>query len=986
METILPLETGRVIVEAPRSLPETGAACIVEDCAAQMEADRAGNRLDSLLERDGELEQIGALLTRTGEGHGGVMLAEAAAGLGKSSLLSAAAGQAAAQGLEVVHASAPELGSEIPFGVCIDLFETRLAAAAESEREELLGGAAQGAKAIFDPTAASQPVPDAAEQLFPILHGFLWLTSNLAERSGLLVVVDDLHWADRPSLQFLLYLSSRLSELPVAAVLASRSGEPDAPEELLNQLRARPGLVRLSPTPLSEDATARLVRERMPGAEQRFCDACIRATAGNPHLISELLAELRSQRIQPDREGAKRVEGFVPDLVRDAAEVRLERLGPDAVSLARAAVVLGLDASLRRASRLAGLDPERAAVAADALAAASIMRGDGTLAFAHPLVRASIESAMPAENLADGHDQAARLIAADNAAPERVAMHLLDAGGRADPWTVRQLREAAARALSRGVPDSAVRYLQRALEEPPEETERAALLVELAQSEALAARPEAIERLEQALDLHESGQERARLLLQLGRLLHDGGRVAEAATSFERGLRELGGADEGLELELETAFLDTAWLDSSRAAEVAELRKDLADRRRDERTAGDRVFLAQTAMIEVFSGDSSETVINTAERLLGDGALLREEGPDSIGLWIAVGCLSWSDALDSAERATGAALAEAEENGSVTASAQALYARSWPRYWRGRTAEAVADAQAAVDAWGAAGGWGKYLPAAQYWLAVALIDRGELDAAEAALELNEPERWQSTTLYLMWRTAHGWLALARGDHRTALEEALAAGKQLTDVVRLKNPAALPWRSLAALAAHGLGDDARARELAGQEVRLARHFGARRPLGIALRSAGIAEGGDRGVELLRESAEVLEGSPSCLELCRTLIDLGATLRREGGGSEARETLRSGLDMAHRFEAWALADRAEEELRASGARPRRRVLKGPDSLTPAQRRVAEMAAKGLSNREVAQALFVTRRTVETHLTEAYSKLGIDSREELPTALDP
>jgi predicted ATPase len=643
-----------------------------------MEANRAGDRLDSLLERDSELEQIGALLTRAGEGHGGVLLAEAAAGLGKSSLLSAAAGQAAVQGLEVVHASAPELGSEIPFGVCIDLFEIRLAAAAESEREELLGGAAQGAKAIFDPTAASQPAPDAAEQLFPILHGLLWLSSNLAERSGLLVVVDDLHWADRPSFQFLLYLSSRLAELPVATVLACRPGEPGAPEELLNQLRARPGLLRASPAPLSDEGVGRLVRERMPGAEQSFCDACVRATAGNPHLVSELVAELRSEEVAPDGEGARRVERFVPDSVREAAESRLERLGPDAVALARAAAVLGRDASLRNAGRLAGLDPEPATRAADALAAASIVREDGTLAFTHPLVRGSIESAIPAEDVADGHARAARLIAEENAAPERVATHLLAAPPRSDPWAVDCLRAAAARALSRGVPETAVRYLARALVEPPSDAERAPLLVELAGAEALAARPEAVERLEQALKLLDGGRERAQLLLRLGRLLHEGGRVAEAAESFERGLRELGGADEALALELETAFLDTAWLDSSRAAEVAELRKDLAARRRAERTPGDRLFLAQSAMIEVFSGDSSETVIETAERLLGDGALLREEGPDSINLWIAVGCLSWSDALDSAEAATEAALAEAEESGSVTAAAQALYARSWP--------------------------------------------------------------------------------------------------------------------------------------------------------------------------------------------------------------------------------------------------------------------------------------------------------------------
>jgi DNA-binding CsgD family transcriptional regulator len=949
-----------------------------------MQAIRAGDRLDSLLERDVELGQIGGLLDAAQNGGGAPMLIEAAAGLGKSRLLAAADELARDRGLAVVQARGSESGGELPFGVCVELFESPLAVAKDDQRAQLLSGAAGGAQAIFEPAGAVPQTPDAAEQIFPILHGLLWLTSNLAEPNGLLLAVDDLHWADRPSLQFLLYLSSRLAELPVALLVACRPGEPDAPEDLLDQLRARPDLTRLSPTALSEAGTTRLVRERLPDAETSFCDACAGATAGNPHLIAEVLADIESKGLRADSSVAELIAGFVPDTIRNSAETRLERLGPEAIALARAAAVLGDDANLRRAAALAGIDAAQAAPTADALAATSILKDDGSLAFSHPLIRGSIEAAIEPGEFARGHARAARLIADEGAPAERVAPHLLDAPRAADSWTVDALRAGAARALDRGVPLTAVRYLRRALEEPPGETELATVLVDLAGAEALAAQPEAIERLERALGRLGGGPERARLLLQLGRLLHEGGRVAEASERFERGLDELAGADEELALELETAFLDTAWLDSSRAGEAARRRRDLAFQRRSERTRGDRAFLAQTAMVEIFSGESSEALVDTATRLLGDGALLEEEGPDSFGLWVAVGCLSWADALEASEAATGAALAEAESSGSVTAIAQALYARSWPRYWRGQIAEAAADAQAAVEAWGAAGGWGRYLPAAQYWLAVALIDRGELDAAEAALELREPERWQKTSLYLMWRTAHAWLALAKGDARRARDEALAAGEQLVEVVRIKNPAMLPWRSVAALASHRLGETEAAREIAAEEVSLARRFGARRPLGMALRSAGVATSGAGGVELLREAVEVLEPSPSRLEHCRATIELGTALHGRGEQREARELLRSGLDLAHRFGAWALVERAERELRASGARPRRRSLSGPESLTPAQRRVAEMAAGGASNNEIAQALFVTRRTVETHLTGAYAKLGISTREELPVAL--
>jgi DNA-binding CsgD family transcriptional regulator len=122
----------------------------------------------------------------------------------------------------------------------------------------------------------------------------------------------------------------------------------------------------------------------------------------------------------------------------------------------------------------------------------------------------------------------------------------------------------------------------------------------------------------------------------------------------------------------------------------------------------------------------------------------------------------------------------------------------------------------------------------------------------------------------------------------------------------------------------------------------------------------------------------------LEHARALADLGAALRRAGCRAEAREPLRAGLDLAHRQGAWALAERARTELVASGARPRRVLLSGVDALTPSERRVADMAAAGRTNREIAQALFVTARTVEGHLTHVFQKLGLESRAELPRAL--
>jgi DNA-binding NarL/FixJ family response regulator len=195
---------------------------------------------------------------------------------------------------------------------------------------------------------------------------------------------------------------------------------------------------------------------------------------------------------------------------------------------------------------------------------------------------------------------------------------------------------------------------------------------------------------------------------------------------------------------------------------------------------------------------------------------------------------------------------------------------------------------------------------------------------------------------------------------------------------------LAWRSHLALALLGLGRRDEALELVREEVELARDWGSPRPIGVALRVRGLAEGGAEGIEMLRESVAVLEGSSARLELARSLVELGAALRRSNQGAEARELLREGLDFAIRSGARPLVERAEQELAATGARPRRLLLSGVESLTASERRVARFAAEGLSNKDIAQALFVTTKTVEVHLGNVYRKLGIGSRTELPQAL--
>jgi DNA-binding CsgD family transcriptional regulator len=196
----------------------------------------------------------------------------------------------------------------------------------------------------------------------------------------------------------------------------------------------------------------------------------------------------------------------------------------------------------------------------------------------------------------------------------------------------------------------------------------------------------------------------------------------------------------------------------------------------------------------------------------------------------------------------------------------------------------------------------------------------------------------------------------------------------------------PTRACGALAQHALGELDAARELAAEELERARRWGTPRALGFAQRTAGLVAGGSGGIELLRESEANFADSPSVYGHARSLTELGAALRRAGFDRDARDPLRRALDLADRCGARHLTTRARDELVATGARPRRRALSGSDALTPSERRVAWLAADGRSNPEIAQTLFVTVRTVEGHLTQTYSKLGISSREQLPDALPP
>jgi DNA-binding CsgD family transcriptional regulator len=232
----------------------------------------------------------------------------------------------------------------------------------------------------------------------------------------------------------------------------------------------------------------------------------------------------------------------------------------------------------------------------------------------------------------------------------------------------------------------------------------------------------------------------------------------------------------------------------------------------------------------------------------------------------------------------------------------------------------------------------------------------------------------ATLLYARGRTR-----IAAGSLRHGLDDLLKAGDMLARF-QIHDPQTVPWRIAAAGALIELGDHDEARALGAEQLRLARALDAPHALGPALHLQGLVTGGSDGARMLAEAVSLLEPSFGRLELARALVDLGGVTRERGEPARARELLERGATLAEQLGSVALARRATTELVSAGGRPRRATRLGVRALTPAERHVARLAAEGLTNREVAETLVVSRKTVETHMTKAFRKLGIRTRDEL------
>jgi class 3 adenylate cyclase/DNA-binding CsgD family transcriptional regulator/tetratricopeptide (TPR) repeat protein len=934
-----------------------------------------------LLERESEVEALRAWMEAARMGSGRVVIIEASSGLGKTRLLGEARRLAEGTGFAVLGARGGELEQEFPYGVVRQLFEPAVAGPAE-RRADLLSGAAGLAAPLFDGARLAAALEQGADTSFATLHGLFWLVANLAARSPALLVVDDAHWSDHPSLRWIAYLARRLEGLPVLLLLGLRPPEP-SDSAALAELMSDPSTSVLRLGALSEAAASMLVREQLgEEGDAEFVAACHEATGGNPLFVRELLSTLAAERVPPRREHAKRVRELGPQAVSRAVRLRLSRLPAEATALARAVAVLGDAVELAHAAHLADLDRTLAAHMAGALARADILKREFPLSFVHPVIRTAVYNELPRGEAEAAHGRAATILADAEAATELVAAQVLQARPAGDARRVEVLREAARISRGRGAPESAVAYLRRALAEPPPEDERTVVLYELGSAEKLVHGPSAAAHLREALADTVEPPQRLQTTIELARALFFSNQIEAAVETLGEAIAQLPAEDSELRRRALAGYLFAAqgeppmteriepYFDESRTLDLDSSR-------------GGRMLLAVLAWRDARARGSREEAVDRARRALVDGALLVEEDAAFYSLPGLI--FDAADLLDESEGVWESVFDVARQRGSIFAFAAASGFRARTRYLAGQLEEAAQDARAALEA-ALAHGLQTGLPYALAFLADALVAMGSIDAADEALaQAGLGDAVPETAHMIFFLSSRARLRLAQGRPAEALRD-LATLERIERGVGAVNPGFASWRPEAALARLQLGETDAARAIAEEDLRLARAWGAPRALGVALRTLGIVAAADKRLELLRESVAVLEQSPALLERAQSLVELGAAVRRANQRSVARDFLRRGLELAEICRAAPLAERARAELGAAGARTRSVILSGIESLTTSERRVAEMASEGMTNRQIAQALFVTPKTVEVHLSSVYRKLGIGSRAQLTEALPP
>ena len=897
------------------------------------------------------------LLLKAREGRGGALFVVGEPGLGKTVVLDEC-GKLAGADFALGLGRGDPMETLLPFGLLGQAFE------------------GMGGGRLLEPTPAGESGADRRSALFYTV--LRWLDR---QPGPLLFALDDLHWADDDSLAMLSFLCRRLARLPVVLIGTLRPW-PAAAHDVARRLAQSDSVVLEHLDPLSEPAASAMLSDRVGGP----LSAALRArawslTGGNPLLLEQVAHVIRQGEDLPEA---------VPGTLRLADEMLLARfagLPASGIRLARAASVLGVHFRPEVAAEVAQLGEGEADVFLDAIWRLGLVRetgAPGVAEFVHPLFHQALYADLGAPLRARLHARAFTALARRGAQAEAV-QHAIRGGLVGNAEAIGVLERAGRAALRTGALEAAKEQLTAAVELAGD---HATPELELVMAEALLAggrSARAIEACEAVLAHTEaSATVRIHALRMLGRGLFITGHPEQAAARFEEAalLAQAYDLDAAVRILLDHAL--GSWLTGgpARSLPLAERARQLARgadetlRRRVEATWG---FIAlQAGDVAGFEATAAAAEPVEKEPLSHLQDVSWTWGP------LAIYGIAATDIerLEVADRVFRVALDAAESAGAAEAIASVRITHGLTLARMGRLPDALELIDAASDLF-------DLVPVAEAYAGAGrahiLQLMGRLDESRAWFDRTEPRaraRGEWVALLLLW-DVQGHRELREGRLEAALDW-YARLEEATERLGIGEPCLVPWARHAISAYTAAGRPADALRVVEWLEHCSEGLPCRWPRIVALtgRAALEALGGarDSAEDHFIEALRLHQGLGLRIQEVETLLHYGTFLRRSGLLTRARQVLADAARLAQACGAHWLEGHAHAELVVAGGRRRRR--KEPEHLTPQERRVAELAAGGLSNKEIANQLWLAVSTVESHLQQVYGKLGIASRRQLMT----
>lgn len=931
-----------------------------------------GNDTSPLFERSQFLQEFESIFSRTVPSHSGCLSIEGGWGTGKTTLLNEACLVADRSSCLVLRARGGDLEQHAPFGALLRLIEV---VASLRNADEDVSERVEAVCALINKNG---------EKNFGQLGAAFYALLIAVRRLGpILLAIDDADLVDDATLMTLQYVFHRVDDQQIWLLLASPPRLPGVGSRVVDHLLVNRHVRHFALKPLSPDSVRQILASYLEEApDPQFVAAAYEATSGRPEFIVELAKACVNERVSPNASMAGELNHLPVPRISQRVLVRLERLQVAATELLECCAIHGNSTDLSLACYLGNIDPVAAELASDVSARAELLQGDRPLVFIAPIVRwALLQNISPARR-SQLHTRCAEYLSETGADESLIVEHLLASEPSGNAELARRLARAGRTLIARGDFRLASQCLRRSINEGHVAVRESSMWLDLARCETQLGLKTSVSSFQRALALGaQHNTDIYEIAVKLMRSLRGWPDLrAEAVTILQQLTAETKGVDPALQLEFEMGLTLLANLPSQRSEGVTKIQKLLP-----KSDATSNVAKVATAFLSIheFESDpnmSAKSVAKMLSAVIDPDQSVAGELSSEMMQTMACRILLGADEFATVDRILEAGRRRALEQGDVSSEDEVLRLIVLSKLWQG----SLGEAEEALLRHHELGGAFSSRPVVG--LIDLLIAQGRTQEAIYELGTFDPELIDEPLDRVGAHVERGRLFSMCNQSVEALDEFEQAGETATRA-GITNPVLVAWHPPAARVLASLGQWDEAHQLAEKHLVSARAFGAPRSLGTALRAMGASSQDlDERTAWLTESVEVLEGSPARLETAEAMVDLGAALVDRQDPESARDILHKGASLASLCGAHRLVEVAGTQLRAAGARPRRLGSTGVDSLTPAELRAVHMAAANVTNRAIADELFVNVKTIEGHLSRAYRKLGVTSRFELAEALGP